>query len=749
MTTTRDEGRTVTPEELAQTAPSKHPARFPVRVVDLEPFAPGAGRCALITIDDGEAAPRPTTLGAEAFLHLRESMDAVEAMVVAGEVACVAITGKPFVFVAGADLKGVGSLTSREQGLAMARLGHAQLRRLGELSGPGGPVPSFALVNGVALGGGLEVALHCTYRTVSSAAGRLGLPEAGLGLVPGWGGTQLLPRLVGVERALEVVMAPLSGGRTLSGPAAVGMGIGDVLLEAADFVEESLRWAARVLVGDVSVERTDHVAATPAAAWDGAIAAARAWVGARLHGAAPAYERALDLLALARTADRETGFTAEDAALADLLVSEQFRSGVYAFDLTTSRAKRPAGAPDPALARPVTKVGVVGAGLMASQLALLLARRLRVPVVMTDVDAERVGAGVARVHAGVADLAAKGRLGADAAARTTALVTGTTDVSDPETGFAGADWVIEAVFEDLAVKKEVFAQIEAVVPQTCVLATNTSSLSVAAMAADLAHPERVVGFHFFNPVAVLPLVEVVRTEAGADGDGPSAGTDDATLATAFAVGKTLGKSCVLVRDRPAFVVNRLLMRLMGEVHAAFDEGTPAEVADAALDPLGLPMSPFDLLALVGPAVALHVQETLHEAFPDRFAASANIAAIVQAGLPGFWAPEDKGSRGGARTMDPRVVELLSVGDSPSTAEQVRERALAALSSEARLMLDEGVVADPREVDLCLLLGVGWPSHLGGLLPYLDRSGAAQAATGRRFLERGGRLPARVRGPRTL
>ena len=737
MTTTTRDDAVVTPEDLAQVAPARHPARFPVRVVDLGVFAPGAGRCALITIDDGEAAPRPTTLGPEAFLHLRESMDAVEAMVAAGEVASVAITGKPFVFVAGADLKGVGSLTEREQGLAMARLGHAQLRRLGELSGPEGPVPSFALVNGVALGGGLEVALHCTYRTVSDGARSLGLPEAGLGLVPGWGGTQLLPRLVGVETALEVVVAgPLSGGRTLSGPAAVEAGIGDVLLEAADFVEESLRWAARVLVGEVVVERTDHVVATTAEAWDGAVGAARARVTARFHGAAPAYERALDLLALARTADRETGFAAEDEALADLLVSEQFRSGVYAFELTTSRAKRPAGAPEPSLARPVTKVGVVGAGLMASQLALLLARRLRVPVVMTDVDAERVGAGVARVHAGVADLAAKGRLSADAAARTTALVTGTTDIADPETGFAGADWVVEAVFEDLAVKKEVFARVESVVPETCVLATNTSSLSVGAMAADLVRPERVVGFHFFNPVAVLPLVEVVRTDAGADGaDGPSAGTDDATLATAFAVGKTLGKSCVLVRDRPAFVVNRLLMRLMGEVHAAFDEGTPAEVADTALDPLGLPMSPFDLLALVGPAVALHVQETLHEAFPDRFAASANIAAIVEAGLPGFWAPQE-GARGGDRTMDPRVVELLSVGDSPSTAEQVRERALAALSAEARLMLDEGVVADPREVDLCLLLGVGWPAHLGGLLPYLDRSGAAQAATGRRFLERG-------------
>jgi 3-hydroxyacyl-CoA dehydrogenase/enoyl-CoA hydratase/carnithine racemase len=716
----------VLPESLVDPAGGERVTRFPVRVVDLSLFAPGAASSAalaLVTMDNGLDHTKPTTLGAAGLLEMRAALDAVEALVAAGRVAAVAITGKPFVFAAGADLTDVSRITTREQSLAMARLGHDQLRRLGELRGPGGaPVPSFALVNGVALGGGLEVALHCSYRTVSTAAGRIALPECALGLVPGWGGTHLLPRLVGVERALQVIVAnPLSNNRMLTGPQAVELGIGDVLLEPADFVEESLRWAARVLTGDVVVDRPDHAAATSAGAWDAAVDAARRRVGARLHGAAPAYERALDLVVRARTDDgpegRDAAFAAEDAVLAELLVSEEFRSGVYAFDLTTRRAKRPAGAPDPGLAKPVAKVGVVGAGLMASQLALLFVRRLQVPVVLTDLDAERVAAGVARVHGEIAALAARGRVSADAAQRLTALVTGSTSTAE---AFAGADWVIEAVFEDLAVKRAVFAQLEAVVSPECVLATNTSSLSVTAMAEGLAHPERVVGFHFFNPVAVLPLVEVARTAA----------TDDATLATAFAVGKQLGKSCVLVRDAPAFVVNRLLMRMMGEVHAAFDEGTPAEVADTALDPLGLPMTPFALLRLVGPAVALHVQETLHAAFPDRFAPSPNIARVVAAGLPGFWA------EGSSTQLDPRVAELLVVGDAPSTAEQVRERALVALAQEARLILDEGVVADPRDVDLCLLLGVGWPAHLGGLLPHLDRSGVAERATGRRFLPPG-------------
>ena len=263
--------------------------------------------------------------------------------------------------------------------------------------------------------------------------------------------------------------------------------------------------------------------------------------------------------------------------------------------------------------------------------------------------------------------------------------------------------MIEAVFEDLTVKKQVFAELERIVTPECILATNTSSLSVAAMAEDLSHPERVVGFHFFNPVDVMPLVEVVR----------AAKTDDAVLATAFAVGKQLRKSCVLVQDSPSFVVNRLLTRFLGEVLAAVDAGTPLAVADEALDPLGLPLRPLPLLTLVGAGVALHVAETLHEAFPDRFAVSPNLARIVATGKP-------LTDRDGA--VDPSVAAVLEVGDQPLTAEQVRSRALSALAEEARLMLDEGVVAQPQDIDLCMILGAGWPFHLGGITPYLKQAG---------------------------
>ncbi|MBA3338902.1 MAG: 3-hydroxyacyl-CoA dehydrogenase family protein, partial [Geodermatophilaceae bacterium] len=407
------------------------------------------------------------------------------------------------------------------------------------------------------------------------------------------------------------------------------------------------------------------------------------------------------------------GTAAEDEALADLVMGDQLRAGLYAFDLVQKRAKRPVGVPDKKLARAVTKVGIVGAGLMAGQLALLFARRLEVPVVLTDLDSDRLDRGVGYVHAEIDKLLGRGRLAADKASRLKSLVSG----SLTKDAFADADFVLEAVFEDLAVKKQVLAEVEAVVGPECIFATNTSSLSITEMAADLTHPERVVGFHFFNPVAVLPLVEIVR----------GAATDDAALATAFTVGKALKKSCVLVQDAPAFVVNRLLTRFLGEVTSAVDRGTPIEVADRALEPLGLPMSPFLLLMLVGPAVALHTAETLHVAFPDRFGISQNLRSLVEAGKPGVYVWDESGQH-----VDPDVAALFTGGDAPMTADDVRVAALEAMAQEIRLMLDEGVVGAAQDIDLCLLLGAGWPFHLGGITPYLDREGISEKVTGQRF-----------------
>jgi len=696
VTISPDEAKAAFPDEVVTHAVSRL-----VRVPGLD------GPVALITLDNGLDHTRPSTFGPQALVSLNAALD--EAF--AADPAAIAVTGKPFIFAVGADLSGVEQIASRDLALAIARTGHDVFRRFADSD-----VPTFAFINGAVMGGGLELALSCHYRTLISNAAAIAFPECFLGLFPGWGGTQLLPNLIGADGAVKVIIEnALNQNRMLKPAEAGALGIADVVLESADYLEQSLRWLASVVRGETTVDRP---AIDRGDAWDAALARGKAFADGKTHGASPGVTKALELLALARNNDPTAGYDAESEALADVLMTDELRAGLYSFDLVNKRARRPAGAPDRALARPVTKVGVVGAGLMASQLALLFVRRLKVPVVLTDIDQARVDKGVGYVHDEIRKLASKHRISPDEANRLTALVSGSLD----KAAFSDADFVIEAVFEELSVKQQVFAEVEDYVSAECVLATNTSSLSVTDMAAKLRHPSRVVGFHFFNPVAVLPLLEIVRGER----------TDDATLATAFAVGKQLKKSSVLVKDAPAFVVNRLLTRFLGEVVAAVDQGTPFEVADRALAPLGLPMSPLVLLQLVGPAVALHVAETMHAAFGDRFGVSENMRRFVEAGKTAVWTWDAQGNQ----TVDPEVAELWKLGNQPLTADEVRDRALTALASEIRLMLAEGVVAQAQDIDLCLLLGAGWPFWLGGITPYLDRTGVSERVNGVPFLASG-------------
>ncbi|KDN21047.1 3-hydroxyacyl-CoA dehydrogenase NAD-binding domain-containing protein [Amycolatopsis rifamycinica] len=687
-------------------------AAFPDEVVTVAKTrlikVPGlAKQVALITLDNGHDHTRPNTFGPQGLVSLNAALD--EAF--AAEPAAIAVTGKPFIFAVGADLSGVEAVSDPELAREIAQTGHDVFRRLTESE-----IPTFGFVNGAVMGGGLELALSCHYRTLSENTAAIAFPEVFLGLFPGWGGTQLLPNLIGADAAVTVIIEnALAQNKMLNVKQAAELGIVDAVFGSADYLEQSLLWLARVVNGEIKPARREI---DRGAAWDAAIARAKSIVDGRTHGASPGATKAVELLELARENDLDRGYAAETDGLAELLMSDVLRAGLYSFNLVNKRAKRPAGAPDKSLARKVNKVGIVGAGLMASQLALLFVRRLKVPVVLTDVDQERVDKGVGYVHAEIDKLLGKKRLSPDAANRLKALVTGSLD----KAAFADADFVIEAVFEELGVKQQVFAELEQHVKPEAILATNTSSLSITAMASKLQHPERVVGFHFFNPVAVLPLLEIVRGEQ----------TDDASLATAFSVGKQLKKSSVLVKDASAFVVNRLLLRFLGEVLVTVDEGTPFDVADKALEPLGLPMTPLTLMQLVGPAIALHVGETLHEAFPDRFTVSENLAKFVKAGKKGVWIWDAQGNA----SVDPEVAELWTQGDRPSTSEQVRERALSAIAEEIRIMLDEGVVAEAQDIDLCLILGAGWPFWNGGITPYLDRSGVSERVNGKPFLAPG-------------
>lgn len=405
---------------------------------------------------------------------------------------------------------------------------------------------------------------------------------------------------------------------------------------------------------------------------------------------------------------RESGVVPSNSGLPADVASE------YAAGLVREASHGPAGSSG-VVARTVRRAGVVGAGLMARQLALLFARQLAVPVVITDLSQAAVDTALASIQAHLEKQVLRGQLSESEAHTIGGRITGSVDKRE----FADCDAVIEAVFEEVNVKRTVFAEVEQVVRPDALLLTNTSSLSVGGMGQGLEHPERLAGLHFFNPVGVLPLVEIIRTTK----------SDDTSVATACSIARLLDKTAVLVADTPGFVVNRILTRLFCELLQLIDGGADVERADHALDPLGLPMTPLTLLGFIGPAVQLHICETMHAAYPDRFYVSTSLKAVTAARLPGY---RDKHG-----ALLPEVTALLAPaagrdGRQSLDAEEIRRRLLDSLAHEVGLMLSEQVVPRPEDIDLCMLLGANYPAHLGGLTPYLDHSGASRRVWGRDF-----------------
>jgi 3-hydroxyacyl-CoA dehydrogenase/enoyl-CoA hydratase/carnithine racemase len=647
-----------------------------------------AGDLAIVTIDNGEDWQKPTFFGEAALRSLGAALDELER----GGFAAAVVTGKPFFFGAGADITEFPEIT-RERAIEGSRAGHELFGRLRALA-----FPTVAAINGACLGGGLEVALHCTVRTVSTAVRHIGFPEVFLGLFPAWGGTQLLPRLVGPAGAVKVIVAnPLRQNRLLGGAEAAELGIADRLLEPVEFLDESLAFARELAERPLEREQPD---------WSDAetiLRRARGSVEDNVHGATPAPYAALDLIEGARHWSLEEGYAREEEAIGEILPSPQAQASIYAFNVVEQRAKRHPSRPT-AEPRRVEKVGIVGAGLMASQLAALMLRRLEVPIVLRDVNPDAVENAIAMIGAEVDAQVAKGRYDDGKGRFLSSLVSGDTTYG----GFAGCDLVVEAVFEELDVKKQVLAELEAVVSADCVLATNTSALSVTDMAANLEHPERVVGMHFFNPVAVMPLLEVVR----------AAESSEEALATVWAVGEKLRKRPILVADAPGFVVNRVLTRMTRVIMDAIEHGTPVEEVDEAVMSMGMPMAPSVLLQMVGPRVANHVLERMHEAFPDRFPLSPTLANYAEG--------KD---------------DVVIVEEAPWMREQVVESVLEAVADEIHRLLEEGVVDDAADVDQGLLLGAGWPFFLGGITKHLDQTGVSERLFGHPLAESRAGLPA--------
>ena len=667
-----------------------------------------AGKIAMVTMDNGQFPNIPNTWGVEALESLNKVIDVVEKD---KDVKGWFMTGKPFIFNVGADIMSADPNATKQAALEIGAAGHQAFKRIMGLK-----IPTLAAYNGATMGGGVEVGLYHNYRTISKSPGgcdHYALPECFLGLVPGWGGTQLVTKLCGPEAAIELVISnPLNMNKMINSVKAFEMGLADRLIAPAEFMDESLALLERIITGEEKIERKK---VDPKMS-DELYNKTKATITGRVHSGALSPYRALDLIRGAGTWSLDEGFQKENEALADMITSDQFKCGIYSFDLTQRRAKKlPGRPPKEVKGNKIAKIGVIGAGLMASQMALLFAQRYQCPVIMKDIKQEFVDKGLAYVRDQLAKTAKKGKLtAAEAKWMGEELITGTISYDE----FKDCDFVIEAVFEEMSVKQKVFGDLEAACKPECIFLTNTSSLDVAEMGKFLKDPSRVVGFHFFNPIAMMPLVEIIKTDK----------TSDIVLATAFDIAKKIKKTPVLVKNASGFLVNRVLTAMSDGIFRCLDEGADFLQTDKAIHEMGFPMSPFVLTALVGPAISLHVLETLNKAWPDRFAVNAGLKNMVAKGKKAFLIPGDKG----AVIVDPEILAGWPQGNKKFTDDEIRERVLTRIAVEVDTILKEGVVASPKDVDTGVIMGAGWPLFMGGITPFLDQKGISKKVTGSDF-----------------
>lgn len=630
---------------------------------------------------------RPATMGPVGLAGLSDALD--EIALNSERFAALVVTGNSKTFCAGANLDTLSKPRHFGEALQLAQEGHRVFSKFAGLA-----IPTIAAINGTALGGGLELTLYCDYRVVQDGPIALGLPEIGLGLIPGWGGATLLPRLIGIESALRVMVDNAIMGKTLAPRTALDLGIVDRIdanaLDGALALVDSLPIKSRPKRELSSVDAGSLIDST---------------IGRYLGRAGNPTDA---LTHLGRVLHHSLGsaqidsFEAEDAALADLMTTSEFRRRLYAFRVTSSAHKSPRGTPD-IPPREIGTIGVVGAGLMASQIALAFAESRNSPVLVTDVSQENLDAAVERIRGWLDARVAKANLSDESRTDILRRITTTLSLSD----FAQCDLVIEAVFEDLSVKKDVLVSLESVVSADCIIASNTSSLSIDAMASFVEHPDRIAGIHFFNPVSAMKLVEIVR---GKD-------ESDETLSTAISIAQSLRKTPVIVADQAGFVVNRLLSTFLGESLRLLESGVALGSISTALEPLRLPMTPFALIDLIGRTVCLKMMESLQRSAPERFFVGDALSAVT--------------ANPSSDSVGEDLATHISVSR-PLGKTEIHDAVVDALAREVRIMLDTGVVSDVTDIDLCMINGAGWPAAIGGITPYLDGSGASERAAGGLF-----------------
>jgi 3-hydroxyacyl-CoA dehydrogenase / enoyl-CoA hydratase / 3-hydroxybutyryl-CoA epimerase len=618
------------------------------------------------------------------------------------------VSGKPENFIAGADIQEFVALQTAAQAEQLSRDGQTMLDRVASF-----PKPIAVGIHGACLGGGLEFALACHYRVASDhPKTQLGLPEIQLGILPGAGGCQRLPRLIGARAALDIILA----GRSERAPKAFRLGVVDELVPPSILRDVTVAAARRMADRGVMFRRRHG----GFMAWllDGnpigrllVFRLARRQVLRQTKGNYPAPLAALEAVEHGLRHGMRAGLAREAELFGELAVGDVSRKLVQIFFATTT-LKKDLGVPDAPAPAEIRRLAIVGSGFMGSGIAGTAVVQAAVDVRLKDADLPRVAKGLVAARQIVDERLARRRLTRFEHARLSALLSG----GDSYAGFGAADLVIEAVFEDLAVKQAVLRECEAALPARAVFASNTSTIPIARIAEAARRPDQVIGMHFFSPVARMPLLEVI----------PSERTSAQTISTAVAFGRRMGKTVIVVKDAPGFWINRLLGPYMNEATHLLLAGVSAEEIDRAMVRFGFPVGPITLLDEVGLDVAQHASGVLRAAFGERLAPSPALAALVEDGRLGRKA--GKGffiyKAGKKRGVDPAVYSLLGVqpnGGVPPA--EVVQRLTYAMLNEAARAMGEGVVRQPRDGDVGAIYGFGFPPFRGGPLRYLDDLGA--------------------------
>lgn len=618
----------------------------------------------------------------------------------------VFISAKPDNFIAGADINMIGHCKTAEEAQALARQGQQIMAEIHAL-----PIPVVAAIHGACLGGGLELALACHSRICSDDPKTvLGLPEVQLGLLPGSGGTQRLPRLVGITLALEMILT----GKQLRARQALKAGLVDdvvphsILLEAAVELAKQDRPAnrrlpvrERILAGPLGRRLLFSVAEKKSQQ--------------KTHGNYPATGRILTVLETGLAQGRSSGYDAEAQAFGELAMTPQSKALRSIFFASTDVKKDPASRAEPL---PLHSAAVIGGGLMGGGIAFVTASKAKLPVRIKDINTKGINHALKYSWELLDKKVRRRHIRSSERDSQLALISGTTDYH----GFSHRDVVIEAVFEDLPLKQQMVADVEAHFAPHTIFASNTSSLPIGDIAAQAQRPEQVIGLHFFSPVEKMPLVEVI----------PHPGTSETTIATTVKLAKQLGKTPIVVADKAGFYVNRILAPYINEAMRLLTEGESIERIDGSLTKFGFPVGPIQLLDEVGIDTGTKIIPVLESAYGERFSAPANIISAIlnddrkgRKNGRGFYLYAAKG-RKSKKQPDPAIYALIGRGQKGRLSEQqIAERCVMMMLNEAARCFDEHIVRSARDGDIGAVFGIGFPPFLGGPFRYMDSLGAGE------------------------